>query len=476
MYSGGCQLQQRYILSVLIFTGLITNYMLRINMSIAIVKMGEGSNDTSRSPCANNDTTEDNSDDAQDNLGWSGTEVSWVLTSFFIGYTLFQVLGGRLAEMFGTRLIFGISNTGVALLALITPVLAKQSVWIIFIIRLLQGSLEAFAFPSVNHMISQWVPETEKSAFNSFAISGGTFGSIITNPMCGQFIASLGWEAVFYITGGIGLVWCIVWVLLARDSPEVSSFISEEEKKYIIANRRFDDSKDRKDNVPMIPLLIDMLKSPPMLALMMCDFANSWGLYVLVSLGPTFFWEVLNFDIGAVGFLSSLPYLGRFLGAQIIGQISSFVSRRELVKPITLQKINCVFSMVLPAAGMIWMSQLTSSPYLCTAIMSVAYACNGAIYSGHSINTITIAPNRSGTVMGLSNGFGSIAGIFIPLVKDWIVGAPATCQEMIRRWQIMFYIPSGIYIVAALNFVIFASGQVQSFDSKSYKQKCSFLW
>ena len=121
---------------------------------------------------------------------------------------------------------------------------------------------------------SQWVPETEKSAFNSFAISGGTFGSIITNPMCGQIIASLGWEAVFYITGSIGLVWCVVWVLLARDSPEVSrwgslccqilsgkpficfSFISEEEKKYIIANRRFDDSKDRKDNVPMIPLLM----------------------------------------------------------------------------------------------------------------------------------------------------------------------------------------------------------------------------
>ena len=43
-----------------------------------------------------------------------------------------------------------------------------------------------------------------------------------------------------------------------------------------------------------------MLKCPPMLALMCCDFANSWGLYVLVSLGPTFFWEVLNFDIAAV--------------------------------------------------------------------------------------------------------------------------------------------------------------------------------
>ena len=61
------------------------------------------------------------------------------------------------------------------------------------------------------------------------------------------------------------------------------------------------------------------------------------------------------------------------------------------------------------------MSQLTNSPYLCTAIMSVAYAMNGAMYSGSAVNSQVIAPNRSGVVMGLSNGFGSVAGIFVPL-------------------------------------------------------------
>ena len=35
--------------------------------------------------------------------------------------------------------------------------------------------------------------------------------------------------------------------------------------------------------------------------------------------------------------------------------------------------------------------------------------------------------------MGLSNGFGSIAGIFIPLTKDWIVGSPDTCDQMVQR-------------------------------------------
>ena len=57
-----------------------------------------------------------------------------------------------------------------------------------------KGILEAFAFPALNHMISMWVPEKEKSAFVSFAYVGGTFGSIITNPMCGAILATIGWE------------------------------------------------------------------------------------------------------------------------------------------------------------------------------------------------------------------------------------------------------------------------------------------
>ena len=44
--SAGGWVKQRYVLCLLMFTGLITNYMLRINISIAIVKMAGSSNST----------------------------------------------------------------------------------------------------------------------------------------------------------------------------------------------------------------------------------------------------------------------------------------------------------------------------------------------------------------------------------------------------------------------------------------------
>ena len=44
--------------------------------------------------------------------------------------------------------------------------------------------------------------------------------------------------------------------------------------------------------------------------------------------------------------------------------------------------------------GMVWLSQLTSSPYLCVAILTLAYTTNGAHYSGDTVNMLQIAPNR----------------------------------------------------------------------------------
>ena len=41
----------------------------------------------------------------------------------------------------------------------------------------------------------------------------------------------------------------------------------------------------------------------------------------------------------------------------------------------------------------------------------------------------------------------------------------------------MFAIPAGIYVVVAILFLIFASGEVQNFDKKEYKKKyCFLIW
>lgn len=61
---------------------------------------------------------------------------------------------------------------------------------------------------------------------------------------------------------------------------------------------------------------------------------------------------------------------------------------------LTLQKLNAAVTFLAPAAGLVWLAQVTDSPYLATAVMAVSFGFNGAIYAGHSLNSITIAPHR----------------------------------------------------------------------------------
>lgn len=50
----------------------------------------------------------------------------------------------------------------------------------------------------------------------------------------GIIAGALGWEQVFYIQGGLSILWLIAWIFLTADSPEKQTLISEEERDYIV--------------------------------------------------------------------------------------------------------------------------------------------------------------------------------------------------------------------------------------------------
>ncbi|XP_023343977.1 probable anion transporter 2, chloroplastic [Eurytemora carolleeae] len=86
--------------------------------------------------------------------------------------------------------------------------------------------------------------------------------------------------------------------------------------------------------------------------------------------------------------------------------------------------------------------------------------------SGHIQNILSISPNRSGTLYGLTNGFGNISGFLVPMVKDWVV------QDLksVSDWRYLFIIAASLYLFETIYFNIFASRRVQEFNEKDYKE------
>ncbi len=56
---------------------------------------------------------------------------------------------------------------------------------------------------------------------------------MIALPLGGFIISALGWRAVFYIMGGLPLIWGLCWLYFAYDTPEVHPRIDAEELKYL---------------------------------------------------------------------------------------------------------------------------------------------------------------------------------------------------------------------------------------------------
>ena len=206
-----------------------------------------------------------------------------------------------MAEIYGTKKVFGFSMIGTTILGALTPLAASFNIWCLFGLRVAQGFLEGVTFPSLNPMTARWAPEHEMSRFMSFAYMGGTVGTVITYPLGGLILANTRWEYVFYVTSGAAAVWCLAWFLFVHDLPEDHPRISEEEKQMIVATRSFDPvARDKELSTPLLPLIWDMLWNPAVVVDMITDHCSGWGNIMIISMSPTFMNDVLQFDITQV--------------------------------------------------------------------------------------------------------------------------------------------------------------------------------
>ena len=76
--------------------------------------------------------------------------------------------------------------------------------------------------------------------------------------MLGGIIAEdLGWEYIFYVFGGCGLVWSVLWGLFMHESPRTNPRMSEEERAYILGR----DNEEKLRPRPPLPPLGSVQKS-----------------------------------------------------------------------------------------------------------------------------------------------------------------------------------------------------------------------
>ncbi|RWS12846.1 hypothetical protein B4U79_07937 [Dinothrombium tinctorium] len=105
-------IQSRFVLVTFGFFGFFMLYALKIDLSVAIVSMVKSSNSAHNgtrisTECLTANASQHSIINSNGEFSWSENTKSYVLGSFFWGYVLTQIPGGRLAEKFGSKHLLG---------------------------------------------------------------------------------------------------------------------------------------------------------------------------------------------------------------------------------------------------------------------------------------------------------------------------------------------------------------------------------
>ena len=470
------------VLTLMVFWGQIQNYMMRTNLSILIVEM-VSNNITSNSYHVTNNQTNNfetctvqksnNLDASGENkeIAEKGIKMDWspfmqgqVLASFSYGYVLTQIVGGRLAEKYGIRKIYGGSLFLTGIITFLLPTAAKFDVNALIVLRVLQGIFEGVTFPSLHAMTARWIPPFSRNSFIARSYFGSTFGVIFTFPLCGALVPSYGWECPFYVIGGITLLWFVAWCLFVFDTPDTHPRISKEEREHINNELRKVVNSEDTLTIPWKSIV----KSVPFWGLMITDSANTWGMFTLLTNTPTYMKNVQGLDIKSNGLLSGLPFISRYIGAVTISPFADLIMKREWLSTTNVRRLFNSIGLVIPCITLVMIAFASHSNLECNTTYAIALMCvgmyfNGAIAAGHFVSHVDLAPNFAGTLFGISNTFsGGVVGFVVPLV----IGALLENETMnvLTKWQIVFSLSSGIYFLGNLGYVLMISGDVQSWN------------
>jgi MFS family permease len=136
------------------------------------------------------------------------------------------------------------------LFTFLTPIAAGVSLSALLITRVLVGMGEVASFPGVYNLLGRWIPKQEKSRAAAVNLTGIPLGTIFALSTTGLLVSAYCWQSVFYVFGGLGLVFAVIWLKVIHDRPSEHPKISVAERE-LLAGLENTEAED-KEPIPWV--------------------------------------------------------------------------------------------------------------------------------------------------------------------------------------------------------------------------------
>jgi MFS transporter, ACS family, D-galactonate transporter len=382
----------RYLIAGMLFVSVVINYLDRANLSVAAPQLAK-------------------------DLGFDDAQKGYILAAFGWTYAALQVPGGWLVDKIPPRVLYPVA---IALWSLATIGLGfVGSVAGLIGLRLLVGALEAPSYPINSRVVTTWFPEGERATAVGFYTSGQFVGLAFLSPVLYALQQAFGWQMVFLVTGGVGVLWAAVWYACYRE-PRDCRAANAAEIALIRDGGGFVDlaATQKTRRVFRWADLATVLSHRKLWGLYLGQFCLTSTLWFFLTWFPTYLVDFRGMDFIKAGILGSVPFLAAFAGVNCSGILSDRLVRAGWSLGMA-RKLPIITGLLISSS--IIGANYVESPALVILFLSLAFFGNGLASITWSLVS-AIAPERLlGLTGGMFNFVGNLASVSVPIVIGYLV-------------------------------------------------------
>ena len=325
--------------------------------------------------------------------GWLGSAVFW-------SYGVLQLPMGWLVDRYGVKWPYTICFALWCLAAAATGLVGTLSGLIL--VRLMIGAAEAVVVPATYRYLANNFEESQKGTALGIYSIGGKMGPALGAPVAAWLIAGSSWKVMFIITGLVGLLWLLPWLLMLRND-----FPSKVELAV---------AKKRASSVP----LRNLLASPVVWGGLITNFCYSYFSFYCMTWMPAYLVEQRGLSLRQSGLYTFFS----FGGIAIVAALAGIAADRLIVRGHDAVIVRKSFITAGFIGGTtVLLGAYTNSPQMALFWNVVSLSLLGLVTANNlALVKLTLIPKQAvGLNTGLQQVATSLAGGISASLSGWLL-------------------------------------------------------
>lgn len=385
---------------------------------------------------------------------WDKTTEGLILSAFFYGYGATQIVGGGWADRAGGKATLTAGVVAWSAATAVTPVAAAMGVPALVGARIALGAGEGVAFPAIHALIAKHVPVNKRStavaAVTAASYAGAAFAFGVTPPI----VSDLGWESAFYSFGALALVWLPFWLAFdpknsSGNATAIKAEDDDDEETLRLASPEDEESSSAvpttSDFASSVAVWRALVSKREVRAICVAQFAQSWGMYGLLSWLPTYFNEAQGVEIADLPAFTFIPYILQGVLGLGVGVLADELIHVRGVSVKTVRRAAQSLGMVGPALALcVAASPITDgNPTLAAVSVDLGLALSALTLAGVSVSHLDVAPRHAGLVFATGNTVATLAGLIAVPFSGFLLDASD------QSWSLVFAVIAAVYVFGA---------------------------